>query len=194
MTRKANILLLKRDHVHPLFGAAPDHRACTTIHIRGSDSAHYHTGRLPGGIQRSHAALVAVWMLGGFYLALMPSLIATVMHTSTPWLSGFVVAALTLTGAVAVLIARKLPTPAVLLSGELALITGLLVILWGANQGAASFLLIGSILAGFGFGATFLGAVRSVLPLAEPHERAALMGAFYIESYLANSVPTIAVG
>lgn len=39
-----------------------------------------------------------------------------------------------------------------------------------------------------------LDAVRSVLPLAEPHERAALMGVFYIESYLANSVPTIAVG
>lgn len=36
--------------------------------------------------------------------------------------------------------------------------------------------------------------VRSALPLAEPHERAALMGAFYVESYLADSVPTIAVG
>ncbi|MCO7563425.1 MFS transporter [Pseudomonas sp. S 311-6] len=139
-------------------------------------------------------ANVAVWMLGGFYLSLMPSLIVTVTKTDTPWLGGLVVAALTLTGAVAVLIARKLSTFATLLSGELALMLGLLIILLGANLGHASLLLGGSIIAGFGFGASFLGAVRSVLPLAQPHERAGLMGVFYIESYLANSVPTIAIG
>ncbi|MBV2182688.1 MAG: MFS transporter [Castellaniella sp.] len=139
-------------------------------------------------------ANIAVWMLGGFYLALMPSLITSVMHTNTPWLSGLVVAALTLTGAATVLLARKLPTPVVLLAGEMGLAAGLVIILLGANQGVASFLLSGSVIAGFGFGATFLGAVRSVLPLAEPHERAALMGVFYIESYLANSVPTMMVG
>ncbi|MGA7436925.1 MAG: hypothetical protein WBW32_02220, partial [Luteibacter sp.] len=33
-----------------------------------------------------------------------------------------------------------------------------------------------------------------VLPLAEPHERSRLMAAFYIQSYLAFSLPTIAVG
>lgn len=139
-------------------------------------------------------ANVAVWMLGGFYLSLMPSLIVTVTKVNTPWLGGFVVAALTLTGAVAVLAARKLSTFATLLSGELALGLGLAIILWGANQGHAALLLGGSVIAGFGFGASFLGAVRSVLPLAQPHERAGLMGVFYIESYLANSVPTIAVG
>lgn len=139
-------------------------------------------------------ANVAVWMLGGFYLSLMPSLILTATQVNTPWLGGWVVAALTLTGAGAVLAARKRSTFVILLSGELALIGGLAVILLGANQGKAFFLMGGSVIAGFGFGASFLGAVRSVLPLAEPHERAALMGVFYIESYLANSVPTIAVG
>lgn len=137
---------------------------------------------------------VAVWMLGGFYLSLMPSLIVTVTKANTPWLGGLVVAALTLTGAVAVLTVRKLSTFATLLSGELALMLGLLIILLGANLGHAALLLGGSIIAGFGFGASFLGAVRSVLPLAQPHERAGLMGVFYIESYLANSLPTIAIG
>ncbi|MGO2990976.1 MAG: MFS transporter [Halomonadaceae bacterium] len=139
-------------------------------------------------------ANMAVWMLGGFYLSLMPSLVVDVTHVNTPWLGGFVVAALTLTGATAVLAARKLRSFTTLLSGELALVAGLVVILVGANQGNAVLLLVGSVIAGFGFGASFLGAVRSVLPLAEPHERAALMGVFYIESYLAHSVPTMAVG
>lgn len=139
-------------------------------------------------------ANVAVWMLGGFYLSLMPSLIVMVTKINTPWLGGFVVAALTLTGAVAVLAARKLSTSVTLLAGEIALLLGLAIILRGANQGLAIWLLGGSVIAGFGFGASFLGAVRSVLPLAQPHERAGLMGVFYIESYLANSVPTIAIG
>lgn len=137
---------------------------------------------------------MAVWMLGGFYLSLMPSLIVTATRVNTLWLGGLVVAALTLTGAAAILTARRRSTFATLLSGELSLIAGLAFILAGANQGHALLLLGGSIVAGFGFGASFLGAVRSVLPLAQPHERASLMGVFYIESYLAHSVPTIAVG
>lgn len=139
-------------------------------------------------------ANAAVWMLGGFYLSLMPSLIASAAQASTPWLGGLVVAALTLSGAVAVLVASRLATHRALLSGEIALASGVVVILLGANHGSASLLLAGSVIGGFGFGATFLGAVRSVILLAEPHERAALMGAFYVESYLANSLPTMAVG
>jgi len=41
--------------------------------------------------------------------------------------------------------------------------------------GLAWLVLAGSIPAGFGFGAGFLGALRTVLPLAPPDERAALI-------------------
>lgn len=139
-------------------------------------------------------ALMAVWMLGGFYLSLMPSLIETVTMVDTPWLSGIVVAALTLTGASAVLIAQKLSTFTTLMSGGLALGLGLTITLVGANLGVAALMLGGSVIAGFGFGASFLGAMRNVLPLAQPHQRAGLMGVFYIISYTAHSVPTIAAG
>ena len=35
------------------------------------------------------------------------------------------------------------------------------------------------------------GALRSIMPLALPHERAGLMSAFYVLSYLAFSLPAI---
>jgi hypothetical protein len=141
-------------------------------------------------------ANVAVWMLGGFYLSLMPSLIVSATQARSPWLGGFAVTALTLSGAVAIALValRRVGTFRALLSGEIALASGLLLILIAANAGYPALLLAGSIVAGLGFGATFLGAVRTVLPLAEPHERAGLMGAFYVESYLANSVPTMIAG
>jgi len=55
-------------------------------------------------------------------------------------------------------------------------------------------LLIGSIITGVGFGTAFMGAIRTVMPLVLPEERAGLMAAFFVESYLAFSVPAILAG
>lgn len=51
-----------------------------------------------------------------------------------------------------------------------------------------------TLIAGSGFGAGFLGALRSVVPLALPHERAGLMSAFYVLSYLAFCLPSLLAG
>jgi hypothetical protein len=53
---------------------------------------------------------------------------------------------------------------------------------------------LGTLVAGCGFGAGFLGAVRSLVPLALPHERAGLMSAFYVLSYLAFCLPSLLAG
>lgn len=139
-------------------------------------------------------ANVAVWMLGGFYLSLMPSLIAATVHNTSPWLSGLSVATLTLCGSAGVLAARRAAAAATLLGGAVFLLAGLLLMLGGAHRGDAAWLLGGSAVAGVGFGAAFLGAVRTVLPLAEPQQRAGLMAVLYISCYLANSIPAIAAG
>jgi hypothetical protein len=73
-------------------------------------------------------------------------------------------------------------------------VAGVCVILAGANLASPIMLLIGSVVAGIGFVGAFLGAVRSVMPLAEPHERSGLIAAFYIESYLANALPVVVAG
>ena len=53
---------------------------------------------------------------------------------------------------------------------------------------------VAAVLAGAGFGSAFLGALRSVSQLAGPHERAALLSAVYIVSYLAFSIPALVAG
>ncbi len=137
---------------------------------------------------------VAVWALGGFYLSLMPSLAAAVTGSDTVWLGGLSVAALTLSGGFAIAILRKREPMTARIGGAIALIAGMAVILVGADTGEGGVLLAGSVIAGFGFGAGFLGAMRSVAPLAAPHERAGLMVVFYVECYLANSLPAILAG
>lgn len=137
---------------------------------------------------------VAVWMLGGFYLSLMPSLVAQTTHSTSPWLGGLTVAALTFTGAMAVLAAMRVSAYRALIVGAGLLVTGLSLILIGARYGSGTWLIVGSIIGGGGFGASFLGAVRAVLPLADASDRTRLMAVFYIESYLAFAAPTIAIG
>ncbi|ETD54000.1 MFS transporter [Pseudomonas aeruginosa] len=137
---------------------------------------------------------VAIWALGGFYLSLMPSLIARATGSTSAWLGGLSVAALTLSGAVAVVASRAHNPRVSLLGGAMFLAAGLVCIMSGVALGRAGPLLAGSVAAGVGFGACFLGAMRSVLSLAGPGERAGLMAAFYVESYLAHVLPALAAG
>ena len=55
-------------------------------------------------------------------------------------------------------------------------------------------LVLGALLSGIGFGTGFLGSVGSLMPLAKPDERAGLLSAFYVQSYLSFSVPAILAG
>jgi Na+/melibiose symporter-like transporter len=50
------------------------------------------------------------------------------------------------------------------------------------------------VIAGIGFGSNFSGVLRSLLPTAEPHQRAGLLSAFYVQSYLAFALPAVVAG
>ncbi len=136
----------------------------------------------------------AQWALGGFYASLGPSLARIVTGLHSPLLGGAVVASLVLSGALAVLFVRTRPARAVLAGGTAALVVGLSVTLAGVQLHSIAAFFIGSIIAGLGFGAAFNGTLRSLVPLAEAHERAGLMSTFFVLCYLAFSVPAIAAG
>ncbi len=52
----------------------------------------------------------------------------------------------------------------------------------------------GSAVTGIGFGAGFQGAVRSVVPLAAPDERAGVLSVVFIASYIAIGLPAVIAG
>jgi MFS family permease len=139
-------------------------------------------------------ANVASWALGGLYLSLMPTVVATAMGVASPWVGGVVVSALMLTAAVAVAAFRNWPARLLILSGTATLSLGVAVSMFGIQQQQVAALLAGTIIAGAGFGSTFSGTLRALLPTAEPHQRAGLLSAFYLQSYLAFSLPAVAAG
>lgn len=137
---------------------------------------------------------IAVWALGGFFLSLMPSLIGEIAPGRTQVLGGVSVAALTFAGAAAVLLFRNRPARTALLAGSPAMIAGPALILFSLTMSSSLVLMAGAVVSGLGFGAGFLGAMRSLAALATPRQRAGLLSAFYTESYLANAVPALIAG
>lgn len=137
---------------------------------------------------------IALWALGGFYLSLGPTLARSVTHSDNVMVGGWVVFALTMSGFGAIALLRGLPTPRLLSAGSAALAGGLMVTLAGAHLDSALLFFAGTCLAGTGFGAAFQGALRSIVPLAQPTERAGLVAAFFALSYLAFSLPALLAG
>ncbi|NTF40856.1 MFS transporter [Rhizobium rhizogenes] len=153
---------------------------------------------VPQQVRRTLLALtpinVAVWALSGFYLSLVPSLVRATTGSTAPLVGGSVVAALTISGAAAVFLLRKKSAIAIMRFGIPSMTLGILTVIAGMHAAEVSILALGTLIAGAGFGATFLGTVRSIMPLAKPDERAELLSAYFVQSYLAFSVPAILAG
>ena len=137
---------------------------------------------------------VAVWAMGGFYLSLAPSLVRTATGSTSNLIGGGLVAVLTLSGALMIFSLRNRPADKVLRLGAGLLAIGVALILTAVHSASLPLFFIATLIAGSGFGAGFLGALRSVVPLALPHERAGLMSAFYVLSYLAFCLPSLLAG
>ncbi|TWC10699.1 MULTISPECIES: MFS transporter [unclassified Pseudomonas] len=137
---------------------------------------------------------LAAWAVGGFYLSLAPSLVRAATGSTSNLIGGALVAALTLTGALSIYTLRNQSAEKMLRLAASLLITGLALVLLAAHRGSLPLFFIGTLVTGSGFGAGFLGALRSIMPLALPHERAGLMSAFYVLSYLAFSLPSLLAG
>lgn len=164
----------------------------------GALSALYPEIMVPSQVKRALLSItpinIAVWALGGFYLSLVPSLVSATTGSSAPLVGGSVVAALTASGGLAVFTLRLRPVALALGFGISAMTVGLACVVAGVHLGSVALLGLGTVIAGAGFGANFLGAVKTIMPLARPEERAGLLSAFYIESYLAFSLPAIGAG
>ena len=139
-------------------------------------------------------ALVAVWALAGLYGALGPALVRLVSGSGSIVLAGLSLAVLAASGAAAVLVLQKQQARTLTLIGGAALIAGVGLTLLSVTSGSVAGFFVGTAIAGAGFGAGFQGAIRSVMPLAAPHQRAGVLSVVYVISYLALGLPAVIAG
>jgi predicted MFS family arabinose efflux permease len=143
-------------------------------------------------------ALIAAWALVGFYGSLGPTLVRRLAGTGSIALGGLALFVFAASGAAAVLSTRQRPPRTLMVLGTGALIAGvaatLLAISLAKLHTSVGLLFAGTAIAGAGFGAGFQGAIRTVIPLAAPHERAGVLSIVYVVAYFAMGLPAVLGG
>ncbi len=139
-------------------------------------------------------AVLSSWSIGGLFVALGPSLAATLFHTSNHVVEGLAVFALGGSAAAAQLaFGRSAPWLGAAL-GSLALATGIVMIVVAAGTDSAALYWTGSVIGGAGFGVDFLSGLRALSAAIPPEHRAQVMSAFYVVAYGALSLPAVLAG
>jgi len=138
--------------------------------------------------------LVAVWALAGFYLSLGPSLAAQQTHSDNRTWGGVLILLFTGLGAAGSVAVAKRDPSRVMLGGCLVLVAGGVVTFSSIDTGTPAVFFVGTAVAGLGFGPAFMGAYRVVVAFADPGDRAGLITAVYIVSYLATGIPAVIGG
>jgi len=147
-----------------------------------------------GPVLAAAPALIAVWALAGFYGSLGPALVRLLSGSGSPVLGGLALFVLAASGSLAVLLLRTARPQTLMLVGNAALIAGVAITLLAIARSSTGTFFVGTAIAGVGFGGGFQGAIRTVLPLAAPHERAGILSIVYVISYLALGLPAVIAG
>jgi MFS family permease len=138
--------------------------------------------------------LTASWALGGLILALGGSLTAAVLGASSHVAGGLPIVVMAGTSALVSIRLRDTPAQTTARWGLPALIVGVALALLALRAGSYALFLIGSAVAGLGFGPAFAGVFRTLTEMAPPDQRAALVSSVLTVSYLAFSIPAVVAG
>jgi len=139
-------------------------------------------------------SLVASWALGGMFLSLVPSALGTVFGITNHFAAGALIAVVTGVGALTGLAIQRMDTRRAVLLGLVALVLGPIVTVSFVFAHSLPGMVVGSAIAGVGFGAGFQAPLRMLLATAAPTHRAGLLSTIYVVSYLAFGVPSVVGG
>ena len=138
--------------------------------------------------------LIAGWAVAGFYLSLGPSLASQLAASSNRVLGGLAIFLLADIGAVAIVLTRSWATARAMMVGGVILGAGLVVAVAAIALTSPLLFFAATALTGVGFGPAWLGVLRTLVGLAAPTARAALLAAVFVVAYLALALPAVIAG
>jgi len=138
--------------------------------------------------------IVASWALGGLYLSLGPSVAAGLFGFGSHLVGGLVVTVLWGTASVTAFAMRAWPMSRALDISAVLLSVGTGVTLAAIETHDVALGVVGTVVAGAGFGASGLGSFGTLARIAGPGERSELLAAALVIAYLAFSLPAVGAG
>jgi MFS family permease len=154
--------------------------------------------RLPAQVRRvflaAVPALVATWSLGGLYLSLGSSVVARVFGVDNHAEAGVLLFVFFASAAITSLLITGRSAATKLAFGYPALAGGAVISLAGVLGETLPLYIVGSVIAGAGFAATFLGALDSISAATPAQQRGQVFSSVFVASYLAFSLPAVVAG
>ncbi len=150
--------------------------------------------RARGPLFAAIPALIAGWSLAGLYGSLAPSVVQRMAHSHSLLLGAMPLFIGAGFGAIAIVFGRNRVPAKLMRYAAVALVVGVGLTLAATEAESVALFFVGTAIAGTGFGASFQAAVRTVVPLAHPHERAGVLSVLYTVSYLALGLPAVIAG
>jgi MFS family permease len=154
--------------------------------------------RVPAGIRHAFLlaglATVSSWSIAGLFFSLGAQLADELLNTTNVILGAVAGVLLGLGGAVSQLLFHRTAPWLGASGGSVGLAAGMVLIVVATAAGSSVAFVLGSLLAGFGFGVAFLGGLRQLVVVIPAEHRAAVMAAFYVVAYASLSLPAVIAG
>lgn len=138
--------------------------------------------------------LVACWAVGGLYASLGPSLLVDVFGIENHLAGGLLILAMNGTGVLGSLAMGRAAPARSLAIGALVFAVGVAGTVAALFAESVTALFVAAVVTGFGFGASFLGAVATITAGVASGYRAGLLASIFVVGYLAFSIPSIVAG
>ncbi|MBY4573834.1 MFS transporter [Gordonia paraffinivorans] len=138
--------------------------------------------------------LIATWSLGGLYLSLGSSVVAKVFGVANHGWAGLILFSFFASATVTSLFVTVRTAAAKQAYGYPTLALGVLLSLSGVLAESLPLYVLGSIVAGSGWAATFLSAMDTITAATPQAQRGQVFSSVFVASYLAFSVPAVIAG
>ena len=138
--------------------------------------------------------MLATWSLGGLQLSLGSSVVARILGITNHAAAGAALAVFFVVAAISSVAFSSMDPEPKRAVGLGALFVGVLVTLAGALAASTPIYLIGSGIAGVGFGTAFVAVVALLGSVTPAAERGRVFAAVFVASYLGFSVPAVVAG
>jgi predicted MFS family arabinose efflux permease len=136
----------------------------------------------------------ATFAVIGYYLALIPSLMAHALHQQSPAAGGGVVALLALLGTAAGLVLRGLSSRTAMLGGSLLLLPGIVLLPCAEWLHSLALLLCGTAITAPATMLSYRGSLQVVNELAPAERRGEITASYILCMYAGNSLPILGIG
>lgn len=140
------------------------------------------------------ATAFAVFALGGFYLALAPSVIKEDLRISSPLVSGLVICELFVVSVTGMMATRSVDATKAMIAALALLVPSVGLLAAAQALGRLTLLLAGSALSGLCVALGYRSSLERVNAIAPAERRAEVASAYFVAVFAGNSLPVMGVG